>query len=527
MDAAKNLLSPFSTFPPRTQLKHSPYSSSALVLHDQAAPAINSRRTTSLGQHFPTPVLIQEQRDESKLLLHITKEDTTSQATLDMRWMETGDRNETLDSDEYLEEFQRQLLHWPGLWYLLPSLKTENTPSLSLPDVSSDHKSYGANLDKSPTPRHLGSTSLAGLPVGTEKIVRSTRLLDRQSKKRGVPKQEVVVQESSSSKRVNLQKNKGKVFDTDDPLRLFLSIPETKQILTLKEESELIVHIQDLLRLEEVKSKLQVQFGREPALVEWADAIGLSCRALKSRLRCGNSSREKLIYATFRMVVYVAKQYQGRGLSLQDLLQEGSMGLIRSVPKFKPQASGRFANYAYWWIKQAVRMAIFRHSRIIRLPASVYGQLYKVKEAKRLCIQDGNHYPTNRDIAICAGITVEKLEELYILTRRPLSMQQGVQADQNTSFQDDTIVDTPSESVDKQLMKRHIRGLLNTLSPKERKVMLLRYGIEGGEQKSLSEIGVIFGSSRERIHQLESRALYKLKKCLGSHGLGAYSDLLF
>lgn len=390
--------------------------------------------------------------------------------------------------------------------------------------LAEDHKSFEADLDESLAPS-LGSTT----PVEQERIVRSTRLLERRSKKRRVPKQKVLVQETNSSKRSDLQRCKSKASDPDDPLRLFSWVPETKQLLTAKEESELIVHIQELIRLEEVKGRLHVQFGREPTLVEWAEAVALSSRALKSQLHCRNNSREKLIYANFRLVVHIAKQYQGRGLNLQDLLQEGSMGLMRSVKKFKPQVGCRFATYAYWWIRQAVRKAIFQHSRTIRLPDNVYGLLNKVTEAKRQCIQEGHHCPTKEQIAARAGVTVDKLERLLYSTRTPLSMQQHVWTDQNTTFQQitaDTAIETPKSSVEKQLMRQHIRNLLSILSPKERKIMRLRYGIEGGKSKSLSDIGAVFGLSKERVRQLESRALYKLRQRLGSEGLDAYEDLL-
>lgn len=120
-----------------------------------------------------------------------------------------------------------------------------------------------------------------------------------------------------------------------------------------------------------MKSKLQSQFGREPTLVEWAEAIGLRCSALQAELHSGNSSRDKLIYANLRMVVHIAKQYQSRGLSLQDLLQEGSMGLMKSVERFKPQVGCRFATYAYWWIRQTIRKSIMQHSRTVRLPVLI------------------------------------------------------------------------------------------------------------------------------------------------------------
>ncbi|XP_057982964.1 RNA polymerase sigma factor sigF, chloroplastic isoform X2 [Malania oleifera] len=386
----------------------------------------------------------------------------------------------------------------------------------------------GADVCESVSPS-LGRTSSPDFPFEEKKTVRSTRRLERKSKKRGVPKPRVMVLKTSSSRRADLKKKLNERFDHDDPLRLFLWGPETKQLLTIKEESKLIVQIQNLMRLEEVKSRLQSQFDREPTLIEWAGAVGISCPVLQSQVRSGNNSREKLINANLRLVVHIAKQYQGRGLGLQDLLQEGSMGLMKSVEKFKPQAGCRFPTYAYWWIRQAVRKAILQHSRMIRLPENVYGLLGKVKEAERSYIQEGHHNPTSEEIAARAGITVEKLQRLLFYTRRPLSMQQLVWADQDTTFQEitaDNKVEIPGVSVAKELMRQHVRNLLGVLPTRERQIIRLRYGILDGKQKTLSEVGGMLGFSKERIRQLENRAMDKLRKCLGSHGLGAYTDLL-
>ncbi|CAA3029603.1 RNA polymerase sigma factor sigF, chloroplastic [Olea europaea subsp. europaea] len=530
------------------------------MIHEQVAPAITSFSASSLGRHFPSSILIQEQYDKSQPLLQ-QKEDITFQATLDRRLMEppTGNEvNNILDSEQYVNDFQLQFQHWPALWYLLPSLQTKEAQSLPMtvqPILSKEEKVtgvepqnvvslagkafsasreaaliaestklLGVNLDDSHNPRGLVNN-----PIQDKRTVRSTRLLERKTKRRRLPKSNLEVQENNHPGRSEGQRKIGEGFDPNDPLRLFLGEPETRKLLTAKEESELIVKIQELMRLEEVKGQLQTQFSREPTLSEWADAVGLSCQTLQSHLQCGKRSREKLIYANFRMVVHIAKQYQGRGLSLQDLLQEGSMGLMRTVEKFKPQAGCRFATYAYWWIRQAIRKAIFQHSRTIRLPENVYGLLSKVKEAKTLCIQRGNHHPVKEEIAATAGITVEKLDKLLFTARMPLSMQQPIWMDQDTTFQEitaDARVEVPDVSVAKQLMRQHVRNLLSVLSPKERKIIRLRFGIENDKQKSLSEIGTIFGLSKERVRQLESRALYKLKQCLDSQGLEAYADMI-
>ncbi|KAB2622375.1 RNA polymerase sigma factor sigF [Pyrus ussuriensis x Pyrus communis] len=302
----------------------------------------------------------------------------------------------------------------------------------------------------------------------------------------------------------------------------FLWGPETRQLLTAKEEAELTARVQ----LEEVKSRLQSQFGRGPTSVEWAEAIGISCQMLKSQLRSGTSSREKLIYANLRMIVHIAKQYQGRDLGLQDLMREGSMGLMKSVEKFKPQAGCRFATYAYWWIRQTVRKAIFQHSRTIRLPKLFTGKC--VHPPRQSTREEGNHNP-NKELARRVGITVEKLQKLLFSTRMPLSMQQPVWADQDTTFQEITAgtgTEIPHVSVERQLMRQHVRHLLNILNLREGQIIRLRYGIEDGKQRSLSEIGNVFGLCQEQVRQLESRAFLKLKQSLGTQGLGAYGPLL-
>lgn len=567
--AGRNLLSSPTNFSQKNQLRNCPssISSSVLMLHEHAAPVLSSVPHAYLGRYVPAPAINPEQQFENRLQLHLVKEEKTSLATIDRRLVESAssesEENDTVDSEQNMNDLRVQLLHWPGPSYSFPLYYLKEKGSLSLHKESlhskgdksmnfephnvvalarkallasrkaallaEDSKLLGTNFDDSNFPNFL-YTNLADDKLKEQRTVRSTRLIERQSRKRGAPKPTHQVQETNPSCRPDVRRKVNEPIDLNDPLRMFLWGPETKQLLTVKEESELIVKIQISMKLEVVKHQLQIQFAREPTLVEWAEAAGLTSRELKSQLISGKSSREKLINANLRMVVHIAKQYQGRGLSLQDLLQEGSMGLMKSVEKFKPQAGCRFPTYAYWWIRQGVRKAIFQHSRTIRLPENVYALLSKVKDAKRECIQQGNHRPTNENIASCVGMSVEKLQNLLSKVRTPLSMQQSVWSDQDTTFQEvtaDNTIEAPELSVSKQLMRRHIRGLLNILSPKERKIIRLRFGIGYDKGKSLSEIGTVFGLSKERVRQLETRALYKLRQNLSKHGLDAYSNLLF
>ncbi|KAK4769639.1 hypothetical protein SAY86_027789 [Trapa natans] len=551
-------LRPHSTSPfhPRAVMRSclpssSSSSASVLYLHERAAVGVPSPPYNSPAT-IPFSDPLQDKRNEYNNLFHIIQEGATEQVTLDQR------EKIVSDSGRLFQDLEYQNGHWPGLWYQFPSVQCRDGQSSNLQSVATDPeiiigdlcnvvdlakrvlsaskeasslsepKLSSTSFGDSIFPR-LEETNLSDQQKGEVRTVRSTRLLERQSRRRRMQKSKDLVPDMNLSKRVDAKKKLSESYDPNDPLRLFLWGPETRQLLTIEEESELIAQIQDLLKLENVKNSLRSQFRREPTLVEWAQAVGITCRVLQFQLHTGNRCREKLITANLRMVVHIAKQYQGRGLNLHDLLQEGSMGLMKSIEKFKPQAGCRFATYAYWWIRQAVRKAIFQHSRTIRLPENVYGLLNKVMEAKRSYVQEGNYHPSKEQIAKRVGMSVEKLEKLMGATRTPLSMQQAIWTDQDTTFQEitaDTGIEIPDVSVSKQLMRQHVRNLLGILSPKERRIIKLRFGIEDGEQKSLSQIGNMFGLSKERVRQLENRALYKLKQCLGSHGLNAYGDLL-
>ncbi|TKY62134.1 RNA polymerase sigma factor sigF [Spatholobus suberectus] len=540
-------------------------SPSIMMLHEQAAPAVAaSWSSSSAAQHFPTSVLLQEQRDEYRPLLHVyNKEATLNTRQMDMT--SVHEKGNTGNADQLVHDFVQQLHLRSHLQNLLTCSLTRGIAASSILqpfDIDSERPADGlpgdavslaqqalsaskqaASIaeemtsvevdDDDPLLFGLVSTSLAGSSLKENKIVRSTRIIERRSKQRKVSKvldeESYLARKSDVQRRLHLEKKLKEGFDQNDPLRLFLSGPESRQLLTREEESQLITQLQDLSRLEEVKIRLQSQLRREPTLAEWADVAGLSCYALQTQLHCGNRSKEKLFHANLRMVVHIAKHYQGRGLSLQDLLQEGSTGLMKSIEKFKPEAGCRFGTYAYWWIRHSIRKALFLHSRTIRLPENLYSLLGKVAEAKKSYIREGNLRPTKEELASRVGITVEKLENLLFASRIPISMQQTVWADQDTTFQEitaDSAIEIPDVCVAKQQMRRHVHNLLNVLSPKEKRIIRLRFGIEDGKEKTLLDIGKVFGLTKERVRQLESRALSKLKQCLVSEGLDAYVDLL-
>lgn len=460
------------------------------------------------------------------------------------------------DSDQYVKDFERQLLYCPGSSF--PSFYPEEKQLLPIAAQGIEPYEY-KNVDAEPSDAlslakkalfaskeavsfaeesnmlgdefiETGLDSMSStVPLEIEIKVRSGRLQERRSKKRGVSKSKMIIQQAPSLKIVDMRRKLNEDYDPNNSLRLFLSRSNTRQLLTAKEEAKLFVLIQDLSRLEEVKRKLQSQFGREVTLIEWAEAVGLSCLVLQSKIYLGNSSREKMTCANFRLVVHVAKHYQGLGISLQDLLQEGSKGLMRSIDKFKPQPGCRFSTYAYWWIRQSIRKAIFQNSRTIRLPENVHSLLQQVKTAEKQLIQESYQPPTDEELASRMGITAEKLKSLLNSTRKPLSLQRQVWPDQDTTFEEitaDTGAERPDECVAKQLMRQHVQNFLNILSSREKRIIQLRFGIGGGKRKSLEQIGTIFGISKERVRQIEGHSLHKLRMCSSSQGLEAYTDLL-
>ncbi|XP_038979558.1 RNA polymerase sigma factor sigF, chloroplastic isoform X2 [Phoenix dactylifera] len=564
MEAGRRLLASPPPNPTRTHVRNR-FPTSVPMLHDQASWTNISVPTTSIVCHFPMSVLSQEQRDDYKTN-YISKEEQNVQ---DDRQVESGrscfEEKAKCEVAQCLRYFEHQLLYHQVFWYPFLSLYTEEkTPlAMSTEPIKSDHKLVqlencadfvrpadvlalakramrasrkaaslmeesnilAAEFDES----HFLGGSTMDISIKEEVVVRSKRLLERRSKKRKVGKNSKnVACEVSKSMTTGMNKKIDKGLDPNDPLRLFLWGPETKQLLTVKEEKDLFVQIQDLMRLEEVQQRLRLQFDREPTLSEWAQAVGMSCQALQCCLSSGKRSREKMINANLRLVVHVAKQYEGKGLNILDLLQEGSRGLMKSLEKFKPKVGCRFSTYAYWWIRQSIRKAIFLNSRVIRLPENVFGLLNSIKKARRLFIQEG-HAPTNEEIAKQVGISVERLKVLLLTTRNPISIQECAWTDQDVTFQEitgDPEVETPDLSMAKQMMRQHVRGLLRILKPRERQIIQYRFGIPNNEPKSLTEIGVMFGLSKERVRQLESRALDKLKDCRPSHGLGAYLELL-
>ena len=304
------------------------------------------------------------------------------------------------------------------------------------------------------------------------------------------------------------------VFDTTEIDTSDIS----KSVTDLEKELERLATLEEGYLSDPVRMYLR-EIGRV-SLLTYEEEVALAKRVEKA----DKKARERLINANLRLVVSIAKKYVNRGLTLLDLIEEGNIGLMRAVMKYDWRRGYKFSTYATWWIRQAITRAIADQARTIRIPVHMVETINKFNRLSRKLMQELGREPTPEEVALEMGVSVEKAREIIKVSQEPASLEAPVGEEEDSRL-GDFIQDasaSPTDQATHALLKDHIKEVLETLSPREAKVLEYRFGLEDGKQRTLEEVGKEFGVTRERIRQIEAKAIRKLRHPTRSKKLRDY-----
>ncbi|MBD2343340.1 RNA polymerase sigma factor, RpoD/SigA family [Anabaena subtropica] len=301
---------------------------------------------------------------------------------------------------------------------------------------------------------------------------------------------------------------------TADMVRTYLREIGRVPLLTREQEIVYGKQVQQMMSLIDAKEALTKTLQREPSLPEWADHVQKSETEVKQTVTQGKRAKQKMIEANLRLVVAIAKKYQKRNMEFLDLIQEGTLGLERGVEKFDPMRGYKFSTYAYWWIRQAITRAIAQQGRTIRLPIHITEKLNKIKKVQRELAQTLGRSPSPAEIAKELELEPAQIREYLNMARQPVSLDVKVGDNQDTELQEMLEDDGPSPEyyTTQEFLRQDLNTLLAELTPQQREVVALRFGLLDGNEMSLAKVGERLNLSRERVRQLEHQALAHLRR---------------
>ena len=311
----------------------------------------------------------------------------------------------------------------------------------------------------------------------------------------------------------------------EDPVRMYLKEIGKVPLLSAEEEIDLAQKMEEGAVAKEKIAILKKR--KEEAAEEEQAELDEEIKALTKTQDAGDEAKKRLAEANLRLVVSIAKRYVGRGMLFLDLIQEGNLGLIKAVEKFDYTKGYKFSTYATWWIRQAITRSIADQARTIRIPVHMVETITKVKKVSSQLLHENGHEPTPQEIADRLGITVDRVREILRISQDPVSLETPIGEEEDSHLGDfiqDEKLPVPADAAAYTLLKEQLDEVLGTLTEREQKVLRLRFGLDDSRARTLEEVGKEFNVTRERIRQIEAKALRKLRHPSRSRKLKDYLD---